>query len=147
MDYIIKNDLKVDLVILNAVFSPDHFNYFLEPVLRKQFDCDVIHYENEHHLSHAILAFQRSDFEESLVCVIDRNGSTNNYFSEVESILKIDKSLNVNTVYKNFAIPHVEKINFEKDERLQWNLFMNQFLNYSILHGRSIEDYLPSWVQ
>ena len=115
LDYIIKNDLKVDLVILNAVFSPDHFNYFLEPVLRKQFDCDVIHYENEHHLSHAILAFQRSDFEESLVCVIDRNGSTNNYFSEVESILKIDKSLNVNTVYKNFAIPHVGKINFEKE--------------------------------
>ena len=39
------------------------------------------------------------------------------------------------------------KISFEKDERLQWNLFMNQFLNYSILHGRSIEDYLPSWIQ
>ena len=39
------------------------------------------------------------------------------------------------------------KINFKKDERLQWNLFMNQFLNYSILHGRAIEDYLPSWVQ
>ena len=39
------------------------------------------------------------------------------------------------------------KINFKKDERLQWNLFMNQFLNYSILHGRAIENYLPSWVQ
>ena len=38
-------------------------------------------------------------------------------------------------------------INFEKDERIQWNLFMNQFLNYSILHGRAIEDYLPSRVQ
>ena len=38
-------------------------------------------------------------------------------------------------------------MNFEKDERLQWNLFMNQFLNYSILHGRTIEDYLPSRVQ
>ena len=41
----------------------------------------------------------------------------------------------------------LKKMNFEKDERLQWNLFMNQFLNYSILHGRAIEDYLPSWVQ
>ena len=41
----------------------------------------------------------------------------------------------------------LKKINFEKDERIQWNLFMNQFLNYSILHGRAIEDYLPSWVQ
>ena len=41
----------------------------------------------------------------------------------------------------------LKKINFEKDERLQWNLFMNQFLNYSILHGRATDNYLPSWVQ
>ena len=41
----------------------------------------------------------------------------------------------------------LKKMNFKKDERLQWNLFMNQFLNYSILHGRATEDYLPSWVQ
>ena len=41
----------------------------------------------------------------------------------------------------------LNKMNFEKDERLQWNLFINQFLNYSILHGRATENYLPSWVQ
>jgi len=45
------------------------------------------------------------------------------------------------------SIFKLKKMNFEKDERLQWNLFMNQFLNYSIFHGRAIEDYLPSWVQ
>ena len=45
------------------------------------------------------------------------------------------------------SIFKLKKMNFEKDERLQWNLFMNQFLNYSILHGRAIEDYLPSRVQ
>ena len=45
------------------------------------------------------------------------------------------------------SIFKLRKMNFKKDERLQWNLFMNQFLNYSILHGRAIEDYLPSWVQ
>ena len=45
------------------------------------------------------------------------------------------------------SIFRLKGINFEKDERIQWNLFMNQFLNYSILHGRSIEDYLPSWIQ
>ena len=45
------------------------------------------------------------------------------------------------------SIFKLKKMNFEKDERLQWNLFMNQFLNYSILHGRAIEDYLPSLVQ
>tara|TARA_Y100000992_G_scaffold132864_1_gene87730 strand:+ start:50 stop:490 length:441 start_codon:yes stop_codon:yes gene_type:complete len=41
----------------------------------------------------------------------------------------------------------LKRNSFEKDERFQWNLFMNQFLNYSILHGRAIENYLPSWVQ
>jgi uncharacterized protein YqiB (DUF1249 family) len=45
------------------------------------------------------------------------------------------------------SIFKLKKMTFEKDERLQWNLFMNQFLNYSIFHGRAIEDYLPSWVQ
>ena len=45
------------------------------------------------------------------------------------------------------SIFKLKKMNFEKDERLQWNLFMNQFLNYSILHGRAIEDYLPPRVQ
>ena len=45
------------------------------------------------------------------------------------------------------SIFKLQKMNFKKDERLQWNLFMNQFLNYSILHGRAIEDYLPSWIQ
>ena len=45
------------------------------------------------------------------------------------------------------SIFRLKSINFEKDERIQWNLFMNQFLNYSILHGKSIEDYLTSWIQ
>ena len=45
------------------------------------------------------------------------------------------------------SIFKLKKMSFEKDERFQWNLFMNQFLNYSILHGRAIEDYLPSWFQ
>ena len=45
------------------------------------------------------------------------------------------------------SIFRLKNLNFEKDERIQWNLFMNQFLNYSILHGRAIEDYLPSWIQ
>ena len=45
------------------------------------------------------------------------------------------------------SIFRLKNLNFEKDERIQWNLFMNQFLNYSILHGRSIEGYLPSWIQ
>lgn len=41
----------------------------------------------------------------------------------------------------------MKKINLQKDERYQWNLFINQFLNYSISHGRAKKNYLPSWIQ
>ena len=34
------------------------------------------------------------------------------------------------------------KYGLQKDERIQWNLFMNQFLNYCIHHGLSVENYL-----
>ena len=46
------------------------------------------------------------------------------------------------------SIFKLKKMNFEKGRNVfSGNLFMNQFLNYSILHGRAIEDYLPSRVQ
>ena len=38
----------------------------------------------------------------------------------------------------------MKNINLQKDERYQWNLFINQFLNYSISHGRAKKNYLPS---
>tara|TARA_B100000941_G_scaffold109321_1_gene76590 strand:- start:180 stop:620 length:441 start_codon:yes stop_codon:yes gene_type:complete len=41
----------------------------------------------------------------------------------------------------------IKNINLQKDERYQWNLFINQFLNYSISHGRAKKNYLPSWIQ
>ena len=41
----------------------------------------------------------------------------------------------------------MKNINLQKDERYQWNLFINQFLNYSISHGRAKKNYLPSWIQ
>ena len=41
----------------------------------------------------------------------------------------------------------MNNINLQKDERYQWNLFINQFLNYSISHGRAKKNYLPSWIQ
>ena len=64
---------------------------------------------------------------------------------------KEDKMMEV-IEFQNFhkdllSIFKLKKMSFEKDERFQWNLFMNQFLNYSILHGRAIEDYLPSRFQ
>lgn len=116
LDYIIKNNFKVDLVVLNSTTAPDTFHReYLEFMLRKQFDCEVVHLEYDHHLSHASLAFCNSGYDESLVFVADRNGSKNQYYAEVESIFKINKDYNIKSVYKNFAVSQIGKVDFDKE--------------------------------
>ena len=116
LDYIIKNNFKVDLVVLNSTTAPDTFHReYLEFMLRKQFDCEVVHLEYDHHLSHASLAFCNSGYDESLVFVADRNGSKNEYYAEVESIFKINKDYNIKSVYKNFAVSQIGKVDFDKE--------------------------------
>jgi carbamoyltransferase len=115
LDYIIKNDFKVDLVVLNSVFSSDNFNDFLETILKKQFNCNVINLRYEHHLSHACLAFYNSGYDNALVFVADRNGSKDEYCAEVESIFKIDKNYNIASVYKNLAAAQIGKVDFDEE--------------------------------
>jgi carbamoyltransferase len=116
LDYIIKNEFKVDLVVLNSTTAPDTFHReHLEFMLRKQFDCKVVHLEYDHHLSHAHLAFYNSGYDDALVFVADRNGSKNEYCTEVESIFKIDKNYNAKSVYKNFTITQIGKVDFDKE--------------------------------
>jgi carbamoyltransferase len=116
LDYIIKNNFKVDLVVLNSTTAPDTFHReYLEFMLRKQFDCEVVHLEYDHHLSHASLAFCNSGYDESLVFVADRNGSKNEYYAEVESIFKINKDYNIKSVYKNFTVSQIGKVDFDKE--------------------------------
>ena len=105
LDYIIKNNFLVDLIVLNSttVDNPYH-EQFLEPHLRKQFGCEVIHLNWEHHLSHACFAFHNSSFDEALVFVADRHGSTSHLVSEVETIFKFDSEYNIKQLYKNFAL-------------------------------------------
>ena len=115
LDYIIKNEFKVDLVVLNSPTAPDTFHReYLEFILRKQFDCEVIHLEYDHHLSHAHLAFYNSGYDDALVFVADRNGSKDEYCAEIESIFKFDKNYNVKSVYKNLAVAQIGKIDFDE---------------------------------
>jgi len=115
-DYIIKNNFKVDLAILNSTNAPDNFHRdYLESILKKQFDCDVIHMEWDHHLSHAYYAFYNSKFDESLVLVVDRNGSQCKYYTETETIFKINQNYEINSVYKNFIVPQIGKVDFDKE--------------------------------
>ena len=116
LDYIIKNEFKVDLVVLNSTSAPDTFHReYLEFMLRKQFDCDVVHLEYDHHLSHAHLAFYNSGYDNALVFVADRNGSKNEYCAEVETIFKIDNNYNAKSIYKNFIINQIGKVDFDKE--------------------------------
>ena len=116
LDYIIKNNFKVDLVVLNSTTAPDTFHReYLEFMLRKQFDCEVVHLEYDHHLSHASLAFYNSGYDNALVFVADRNGSKNEYCAEVESIFKIDTDYNIKSVYKNFITSQIGKVDFDKE--------------------------------
>jgi len=116
LDYIIKNEFKVDLVVLNSTTAPDTFHReYLEFMLRKQFDCEVVHLEYDHHLSHAYLAFHNSRYDDALVFVADRNGSKNEYCAEVESIFKIDKNYNAKSIYKNLAVTQIGKTDFDQE--------------------------------
>ena len=40
-------------------------------------------------------------------------------------------------------IPTVQKFGFQRDERLQWNSFAEEFLKLSIKEGRSVESFIP----
>ena len=63
----------------------------MEEGIKKLFDCEIVLMKTEHHLCHAFLAFEKSKFKESLVVVIDRNGTHHEKVTEVESIFKINK--------------------------------------------------------
>ena len=116
LDYIIKNNFKVDLAILNSTTIPNPlYEQFLDPLVRKQFDCEVVHLNWEHHLSHACLAYHNSNFDQALVLVADRHGSTSELVSEVESIFKFDKEYNIKSLYKNFALPRLGDVDIDND--------------------------------
>lgn len=75
--------------------------------LRKKFRKNVDFITVGHHLSHAMLAFVNSEFEQALVFVIDRNGSIiffNNEpaLRESESVYVFDKAKGDKQIYKSF---------------------------------------------
>ena len=105
LNYLIKNDLEVHAVIINSCVVDDPYvENTLAPWIQKTFECKVFINDLDHHKSHAILAFEKSKFNESLVFVIDRNGIQNGKIFEVESIFHVDKEYNTWDIYKNFGI-------------------------------------------
>ena len=93
---------KVDLCIIASLGSKE--SYSIDLILKKLFNCKVIDLCNKHHMQHAALAFENSNFDEALVFVIDRNGScVNNCIIESETVLhaKREKYF-LSPIYKNY---------------------------------------------
>ena len=95
---------KVDRCVIGSPSPNDPYFHSLEIFVQKLFKCPVDRFCYHHHLQHAALAFENSNFDESLVFVIDRNGSDiGNGLRESESVIIAKKNpYNLKEIYKNF---------------------------------------------
>jgi len=93
-------------VDLCVVASPDFKELFsMDHILERLFKCKVIDLCSRHHMQHAALAFENSNFSESLIFVIDRNGSLiNDCIRESETVLIAkQKPYIIDEIYKNYS--------------------------------------------
>lgn len=92
-------------VDLCVIASPDFKELFsINLLLERLFRCEVIDLSQAHHVQHAALAFENSNFDEALVFVIDRNGSIiNKCMRESETVLFARKNkYTLVEIYKNY---------------------------------------------
>ena len=107
-------------VDLCVIASPDFKELFsINLLLERLFRCEVIDLCQSHHIQHAALAFENSNFDEALVFVIDRNGSViNKCMRESETVLFARKNkYTLAEIYKNywaFNLGTTESIKVEK---------------------------------
>lgn len=101
----------VDLVVIatatNSYSSLDRHST-LAQFLTKMFHAPVIDISDRHHLQHASLAFYNSGFDESLVVVVDRNGSFvhNEGAREAETVFLCSYPNSFTEIYKNYWALH-----------------------------------------
>ena len=117
------NKEKIDYICYSA--TPGNSYNSLVNLFDKFFDCPKICYDDKHHLSHASSAFYNSGFEESLVFVIDRNGSVINYaMRESETVFQVSYPCNFKELHKNywqFKISDWNPMIIKEIERLKKN--------------------------
>ena len=95
---------KIDRCVIGSPSPSDSYFHSLEIFVQKLFKCPVDRLCFHHHIQHAALAFENSNFEESLVFVIDRNGSNiGNGLRESETVIVAKKDpYSLVEIYKNF---------------------------------------------
>ena len=101
---VIKEHDNIDHAVICSPSQNDPTTKFLEKLLYKFFNCSTYNYSDQHHLCHASLAFYNSGFEESLVIVIDRNGSEFGPSRESESVYSCSYPNNFKPLYKSFWV-------------------------------------------
>lgn len=106
LEFIKKNNKPINFI---SVIDPYINNQFSELLLSRTFDVGRAYYNEDHHLCHASLAFFNSGFEESLIFVIDRNGSNFHhkqhpeiFIRESETVFKANYPCNFETLHKNY---------------------------------------------
>lgn len=102
-----KNNLKgpVDKVVIASPDPPD--SYGVDEIARRLFNCDVLDMSQVHHLQHAGLAFENSNFDQALIFVLDRQGSLiGDCLTESETVLVGEKDpYSLMEIYKNYWAP------------------------------------------
>jgi carbamoyltransferase len=95
---------KIDRCVIGSPSPSDSYFHSLEIFVQKLFKCPIDRFCYHHHLQHASLAFENSNFDESLVFVIDRNGSDiGNGLRESETVIVAKKNpYSLVEIYKNF---------------------------------------------
>ena len=117
------NKEKIDYICYSA--TPGNSYNSLVNLFDKFFDCPKIYYGDKHHLSHASLSFYNSGFSESLVFVIDRNGSfaLDNTLLEAETVYSYsyDEVKELHKNYWKFGISDWNPMIAREIERLKKN--------------------------
>lgn len=97
---------KIDRCVIGSPSPTDPYFHSLEIFVEKLFKCPIDRFCYHHHLQHAALAFENSDFDKSLIFVIDRNGSDiGNGLRESETVIVAKKKpYSLVEIYKNFWV-------------------------------------------
>ena len=112
---------KIDHILYLTPSNNEHLGEIIyREYINKKFNLDLENYSSLlHHKCHAALAFYHSNFKESLVFVIDRNGSIVfindvEVCRESESVYVFDKDKEIKTLYKSFWL--INNLNIKKEE-------------------------------
>ena len=131
---------KIDhiLYLTPSNCEPD-IEFMWKTYIKKKFNIEMENYSSlTHHKCHASLAYHNSNFEKSLIFVIDRNGSiffinSHPAASESESVFIANKK-EITPIVKNFSLElnkQSEKINILNDLKRYYNkceINLNNFL-------------------